>query len=380
MSCASSNPVVTDNLIVGNTGAGIACFGASPTITNNTIVANTTNVYGSGGIYMLCESSPAISNNIVAFNSAGMLGECYPVDPESPPPPLPTPKLRSNCVYGNTSYDYSGVTAGPGDISVDPLFVNRVGGDYHLSLLSPCINSGLNHYVSSTWLDMDREPRVLPIGGTVDIGADEYGLHTVYSPDEAKELLSDGSEVYLSANGPMIVTARFGGMPAYYVEQSNKASGMQCRGLALLDPGQSGIMHGTMDTIDGERTLVDASVVTGSLSTSPIPDPLSMPNRSVGGGSLGLQQGIVGAADLNNIGLRVWSTGKVTHTDSGFFYIDDGSGMDDGSGHLGVRVTTEGLSMPAFESYVKVTGASSCYKRDGDLFRLIRATEITPVP
>lgn len=63
--------------------------------------------------------------------------------------------------------------------------------------------------------------------------------------------------------------------------------------------------------------------------------------------------------DLNNIGLLVSTTGKVTHTDTGYFYLDDGSKLYNGSG---------------------CTGVSSCYKRDGNLFRIIRATQITPVP
>jgi hypothetical protein len=71
----------------------------------------------------------------------------------------------------------------------------------------------------------------------------------------------------------------------------------------------------------------------------------------------------------------------VTYADPGgaYFYIDDGSGLTDVSGHVGVRVLPCGLTVPGQGSRVNVTGISSCFK-DGDvLYRQIRAAEILPV-
>ena len=62
------------------------------------------------------DASPTIVNNtIVAFNSSGIAGAA-------------TAELRYNCVYGNTVYNYPGVTdptGTNGNISVDPLFAGR---------------------------------------------------------------------------------------------------------------------------------------------------------------------------------------------------------------------------------------------------------------
>jgi len=74
-------------------------------------------------------------------------------------------------VYNPGGTDYSGLSAGTGDIQQDPLFVDRPADDYHLQYTSPCANTGNNSYVQSGWVDMDGEDRIQ--NGIVDIGADE---------------------------------------------------------------------------------------------------------------------------------------------------------------------------------------------------------------
>ena len=53
--------------------------------------------------------------------------------------------------------------------------------------------------------------------------------------------------------------------------------------------------------------------------------------------------------------------------------MDDGSNQDDSSGHLGVKVQANGLTIPDLNSHVAVTGISSCCKITDDLYRLILA-------
>ena len=74
-------------------------------------------------------------------------------------------------MYNPGGTDYSGLSAGTGDIQQDPLFVDRPADDYHLQYTSPCANTGNNSYVQSGWVDMDGEDRIQ--NGIVDIGADE---------------------------------------------------------------------------------------------------------------------------------------------------------------------------------------------------------------
>ena len=62
-------------------------------------------------------------------------------------------------------------TAGVGNISNGPLFVDSANGNLRLQSNSPCINAGNNAYVSGT-TDLDGRPRI--VGGTVDMGAYEF--------------------------------------------------------------------------------------------------------------------------------------------------------------------------------------------------------------
>jgi len=149
---------------VGNeasSGGGIHCEYAFPTLVNVTIAGNSAS---NGGAVYLDNSSPRIANSILAFNTSGI----YSVS--SGPP-----SLQYNCVFGNTAYNYSGVadpTGTSGNIRVDPRFVDRPGGDYHLLEGSPCRDCGDISLVQFDDLDLDCKPRILLAG--VDMGAYEY--------------------------------------------------------------------------------------------------------------------------------------------------------------------------------------------------------------
>lgn len=190
-----ANNTITANTIVGQTngyGGGICCLDASPTIVNNTIAGNSITVpwngYG-GGIYWTWSSSPTITNNtitgntasygggicdvtslpatientIVAFNSSGIYSSS-----------LGILTLRYDCVFGNTAYNFSGVTdptGTNGNISADPLFTRQTSpgpdgiwgtadddfGDLRLRSGSPCIDAGDNARVPADMLDLDGD-------------------------------------------------------------------------------------------------------------------------------------------------------------------------------------------------------------------------------
>ncbi len=161
----NSSPTIANNTITSNTashsGGGLFLVSSSPTIANNTITGNSAQ-YG-GGLHLGC-SSPTITNTIIAFNSSGVCGYAD-VSP---------PVLRHNCVYGNTAYDWYGLdpTGTNGNISQDPLFADARYDNVHIQPDSPCVNAGSNPDSYGDF-DVDGEPRIHPVDGIVDIGADE---------------------------------------------------------------------------------------------------------------------------------------------------------------------------------------------------------------
>ena len=164
----SSSPAIANNTIAGNAGGGIYCNTSSPMILNNTIVSNANGV-------SCASASPTIVNTIIAFNGTGVFNSDG------------TPSLRSNCVFANTDFNFSGLidpTNRDGNISSDPRLTSRSYGNEHLQPDSPCVNAGDDGAVSTDWKDIDGQSRIL--GTHVDIGADE----------------SDGT---LGAQGPYVI-------------------------------------------------------------------------------------------------------------------------------------------------------------------------------
>lgn len=376
------------NVITGNSatnlGGGIYCAEDISSITNNTIVANSAS--SGGGIAYWFSPETQTSNNIIAFNSSGV--NCTRDQYEGPPPPY----LSNNCIFGNAAYDCSGMSSGGFSVLSDPLFVDRTNGNYHLTGSSPCINAGYRYAGNLPLFDMDGEGRTF--GGKVDIGADEYWSPTM-SESDAKRA-ADGARI---SGRDATVSAVFDGF--FYVEADDRSSGIRIEkpdhGLHVGDRAE---ITGELKTsADGERYIEAPTAVANGTGMIP---PLGLPNRSIGGagwfydavsgsGQAGQKEyrpvytegswinTLMDVPDLNNIGLLISTTGQVTYVGDVFFYLDDGSKLDDGSGHTGVKVALEGQAMPALDSYVKVTGVSSCYKLDGSLFRLVRATAITQI-
>ena len=151
------------NLIVGNQvdqgfthlaafGGGIYHSGGSPMlIENNTLCDNSAWTPGGGpdggmggGLWFSVAEAGnvVIRNNIIVFNSlgGGVSGSIYDTTWTG---------WDYNLVFGNEHYDYDGIEPAPHDIQVDPLFVDRFSGDYHLMSVdcgdssdSPCIDAG----------------------------------------------------------------------------------------------------------------------------------------------------------------------------------------------------------------------------------------------
>ena len=205
----SSNPTITGNTIAGNATAdragGLMIWNSSPVLVNNTITDNTTAIDG-GGIYVAQNSSPTLTNNTIAMNTGEGLLDVG----------AGTPVITNSIFWGNSVLDLSGAsatysdigtgnTAGLGNISADPQFVDAANGDYHVPLLSPVIDAGDNNAPELPATDKDGYARIS--GAWVDMGA--YELPN-FPPDPAVDVDSAANEVLegAAAGTPVGITAQ----------------------------------------------------------------------------------------------------------------------------------------------------------------------------
>lgn len=139
----------TNCLIRGN--SAVWGGGAASTLVNCTIVGNTSvDDGGLGGAGGGGTAGGTAVNSIVMFNNGGYGAPNY---------------WRGEFSYCCASPQPGGV----GNISFDPLFVDRTNGNYRLQAGSPCINVGTN--APGLSVDLDGLPRV--VDGVVDMGAFE---------------------------------------------------------------------------------------------------------------------------------------------------------------------------------------------------------------
>ncbi len=177
---------------------------------------------------------------------------------------------------------------------------------------------------------------------------------------------TDNATIYCSG----VVTAVFS--DCFYIESTDRTFGICVMGVNPgLTVGQLVNVGGTVQTLDsGERYIFALEpTVAGAGDIT----PLCMTNKSLGGGAYGTvtgqkQAGVTNGTGLNNIGLLVKTTGKITNSSGQpeSFMIDDGSGV-------GVKVYG---TVPSDKTYVQVTGISSCEVDSGNVDRVILATSI----
>ena len=188
--------------------------------------------------------------------------------------------------------------------------------------------------------------------------------------------LADGSTTCIAG----VVTAVFS--DCCYVESEDRSSGIKIESSDSVKVGDKVYVSGSMSTdSDGERYISSATVTAiGSGSMN----PLCLINKNLGGGDFNLtsttgQCGVSGCFGLNNIGMLVKTTGKVLSVGEGYFYIDDGSDVQDATFN-GIRVTCESaISTPEKDQYVIVTGISSIMKADGRYYRDLRAINVKQI-
>ena len=178
-----------------------------------------------------------------------------------------------------------------------------------------------------------------------------------------------------------VVSAAFG--DSFYIQDPLKPWGIKVIGAAPT-PGQTVDIVGTPSSYHNERAIdcrnYEITVVNPSPSELPV---ASLGNLALGGATLNTYSpGVFDAHGPNNLGLLVCTWGKVTQRDRSlqFFYIDDGSGLRDGTqtetsvgvweASVGVRIKANPTAY-AKGSYVSVTGISSCFSNSGVLKRQV---------
>jgi hypothetical protein len=159
--------VVDRSTVRHNQGGGMSLTFSHYEITNSFVVDNGGASSAVGGIRlagMLGAGAVSLSFSTIANNRPSGI-ECATTPA--------APALGSSIVWNNPSsgctFASSDVQGGPMD--ADPQFKDAAGGDYHLLATSPCRDTGEN--LGAPSFDFDGDPRPTPVGGHVDIGADE---------------------------------------------------------------------------------------------------------------------------------------------------------------------------------------------------------------
>jgi len=182
----------------GYRGGGVLLYGAKSAVTvtqamvrNCVIIANNGGDSGSGcgGVYWSGNNAGIADSCTIVKNTGNKVGGIYNASTGG--------LLRNSIVHGNSTAstgnqnfywtasianvnnccitkDYT--TGGTGNMTNDPAFMDWNGGDYHLTPVSPCRDTGgVQAWMSGT-NDLDRSvARIMPVvGGTNDIGCYEF--------------------------------------------------------------------------------------------------------------------------------------------------------------------------------------------------------------
>ncbi|MHC4945406.1 MAG: choice-of-anchor Q domain-containing protein [Planctomycetota bacterium] len=203
----SGNTSVINNLIAGNVafeskvkqngrGSGIFCKDSTE-ILNNTIHHNFAGQEG-GGIF--CQDNVNMVNTILWGNDS--LNSTHELHLNNASVYIHHSDVRNGTAWPFVFVDPgSTLNWGPGVIDADPLFVDPVNGDQHLTFLSPCRDSGDNTALALPDFDFEGDPRIYQ--DTVDIGADEFYTHLYCMGDFTPGGSIEGKLVGLPGTSPV---------------------------------------------------------------------------------------------------------------------------------------------------------------------------------
>lgn len=199
------------------------------------------------------------------------------------------------------------------------------------------------------------------------------------SPNDAR-MQPEGAWVALE---DVIVAAAFD--DRFYVAQPDRSSGIGVIGSDSVSVGDRVAVYGKTCVVDREAVILGSA--SGALSGAP-PTPFAMNNNTSGGSGAGIQDSVVDDARLElsarglcGVGCLVRLSGRARYVEpsGSFFYLDDGSGIYDGSGHTGIRVDTHRLPAPVEGSFACVSGIMSVTDIGGRCARLLRPRSTTDI-
>ncbi len=165
---------------------------------------------------------------------------------------------------------------------------------------------------------------------------------------------SPGTEISVEL---AIVTASAGDRGR--IESAERSSGIKLIGSPLPPRDWIVNLSGTIEMSDGEKAIRVSTFTEVDPGTV---KPLGMTAKSIAlyGPDTGVTH-TLGTTGLCTSAMLVGTWGRVTDRGTGFFYVDDGSGVRDGTGSIGLRVLCDGLTPPAVERWVQVIGINTFF-------------------
>lgn len=169
-----------------------------------------------------------------------------------------------------------------------------------------------------------------------------------------------------------------------YVQDAGRTCGIKAKGLLSASAGDVVTLVGRIVREGVEAALEDV-VLLSAVPGEP-PKPLFVTTSAAGGSERGLQPGTIDHADraenkgrwgkgLSPIGLLVRTSGRVAYVDQpweSFAYIDDGSGLADGSGRTGMRVSLDYGPVPQAGANAVITGCLGAVDVGGACARYLK--------
>jgi len=299
-----NSPAVSDNLILNNnsgsggSGGGLSVFarnGATVNVINNTIVGNTASDSSSGVFTTGWAQNATLANNIVIAAAGQTSVTCSTLWSSV------SAIFSFNDVYSATGVFWTAAcdfTSNPGNISVDPLFIDSAL-NFRLQSSSPAVDAGSNSAPGLPATDLDGNPRIVDGNGdgnaVVDLGAYELQPTTItLSPNaltftaqptgttsspQTVTLTNTGSQklyLSLSVNAPFGETDDCGGLVA---------AGSSCSISVTFAPVSTGSFTGGITLRDNapQNPQTISLNGTGGIPTATIaPGSLSLGGQAVG--------------------------------------------------------------------------------------------------